>query len=298
MSREMMTTKEAAGYLNLNEKKVYALVKSGKIPCTKVTGKWIFPRNLIDRWIRGDVQTAEVRAETGDVIVTGSHDLSIEVLASEVSRELPERILLSANLGSLGGLMALRQGRCHIAGAHLLHPETNEYNFPYLPQYLPKLETVVVNVVHREQGLMVQPGNPLGISGFEDLCRSEVRFINRQQGAGTRVLLDHNLKRLGLCEDRIKGYDSQVSTHTEVAMAVRSNRSDTGLGVRAAALAFGLEFIPITKERFDFIIPKPVFYTETVQKLLELLRSESFARRVERMGGYDLSNSGRVLAWQ
>ena len=298
MSREMMTTKEVAEYLNLNEKKVYALIKQGKVPCTKTTGKWVFPRRLIDRWIVEDVlQHRKPPEEIANIVVTGSHDLSIDLLASELNERYPELILLSAHLGSTGGLTALRRGRCHMAGAHLLHPETQEYNLPYLPEYLPGLETVVVSFVHREQGLMVQPGNPLSISGFEDLLRPEVRFINRQEGAGTRILLDHHLGKLGIAGARIRGYDHPVSTHTEVAAAVRSSRADVGLGVRAASLAFGLDFVPIAKERFDLIVPKALFYTETVQKVLELIRSETFVRRVEQMGGYDVHDSGKVLAW-
>ena len=154
-----------------------------------------------------------------------------------------------------------------------------------------------MSFVHREQGLIVQPGNPLNISGFEDLCRPEVRFINRQEGAGTRVLLDQHLEKLGIVGTRIRGYDHAVSTHTEVAAAVRSSRADVGLGVRAAALAFGLDFVPIAKERFDLIVPKALFYSETVQKVLELIRSETFIHRVEQMGGYDTHDSGKVLAW-
>ena len=297
MSQEMMTTKEVAEYLNLNEKKVYALIKAEGIPCTKITGKWIFPRNLIDKWIEGDIQGTKDLEGIENITIIGSHDLAIDLIASEINDEFPQLILLSANLGSLGGLMALKQGRSHIAGAHLLHPETNEYNFPYLPKYLPKLETVVVHFVRREQGLMVQPGNPLNISGFEDLCGPNVRFVNRQEGAGTHILLDYHLRQLGIEGSRIKGYDYRVSTHNEVARAIKTDLADVGLGIYAAALAFGLEFIPITEEQFDFIIPKAYFYTEPIQKFIEVIRAEDFIHKVEQMGGYDVKDAGKVLAW-
>ena len=293
-----MTTKEVAEYLNLNEKKVYALIKGANIPGTKITGKWIFPKNLIDKWIEEDVQGNIAFGEIDNITIIGSHDLAIDLLAAEINEKFPQLILLSANLGSVGGLMALNRGRSHIAGAHLLHPDTNEYNFPYLPKYLPKLETIVVHFVYREQGLIVQPSNPLDINGFEDLCRPEVRCINRQEGAGTRLLLDYHLKQLGLKGYQIKGYDYQVSTHTEVAIAIRNEWADVGLGVRAAALAFGLEFIPVTKERFDFIIPKAYFYTEPLQELLEVIRSKNFIQKVEQMGGYDVNDAGKVLSWR
>ncbi|MFQ6044002.1 MAG: substrate-binding domain-containing protein [Candidatus Poribacteria bacterium] len=293
----MMTTKEVAEYLNLNEKKVYALIKEGEIPCTKITGKWIFPKNLLDKWIEDNVQSTKVLEGIENITIIGSHDLSIDLLASEVNKKFPQLILLSANLGSVGGLMSLKRGRSHIAGAHLLHPETHEYNLPYLPKYLPKLESVVVNFVYREQGLIVQSGNPLNISGFGDLCRPDVRFINRQEGSGTRLLLDYHLGRLGIEGNRIRGYNYQVSTHTEVATAIRNGQADVGLGVLAAALSFGLEFIPITKERFDFIIPKVYFYTEPIQELLEIIRSKDFIHEVEQMGGYDVRDTGKVLMW-
>ena len=298
MSQEMMTTKEVAEYLKLNEKKIYALIKEGEIPCTKITGKWIFPKNLIDKWIENDIQGTKALGGIENITIIGSHDLSIDLLASEVNEKFPQLLLLSANVGSIGGLMFLKRGRSHIAGAHILHPETNEYNLPYLSKYLPKLESVVVHFVYREQGLIIQPGNPLNISGFEDLPRPDVRFINRQEGAGTRLLLDYHLKRLGIEGNQIRGYNHQVSTHTEVAMAIRNDQADVGLGVLAAAMAFGLEFIEITKERFDLIIPKVYFYTEPIQELLEIVRSEDFIRKVEQMGGYDVRDAGKVLAWR
>ena len=293
-----MTTKEVSEYLNLNEKKVYALVKEGEIPSTKITGKWIFPKKLIDKWVEDNTQGTEVLEGIENITLIGSHDLSIDLLAGEINDRFPQLILLSANLGSIGGLMSLRRGRSHIAGAHLLHPGSSEYNIPYLPKYLPKLETVVVNFVYREQGLIVQPGNPLNINSFEDLCQSKVRFINRQDGAGTRLLLDYHLKQLSIEGNKIKGYVHQVATHTEVATTIHNDQADVGLGVRAAALAFGLEFIPITEERFDFIIPKAYFYTEPIQELLEVVRSKDFIHKVEQMGGYDVKDAGKVLAWK
>ena len=297
MSHEMMNTKELAAYLNLNEKKVYALIQQGEIPCTKVTGKWIFPRSLIDDWIHSSAQRKQASVTTHDILIMGSHDLLMDVLAREVNRRFPQIAMLCANVGSLGGLAALQQGRSHMAGAHLLDPQTNEYNLPYLPQYVPELETVVVHFVNREQGLVVQPGNPKEVHGFEDLCRPEVRFINRQEGAGTRLLLDHHLQQLGMKSEQIPGYLDQVSTHTEVAMRVRHGFADTGLSIRSAALAFGLDFVPVTTERFDFIIPKAHFYTEAIQELLDVMRSRDFLQKAEQIGGYDVRDVGTVVAW-
>jgi putative molybdopterin biosynthesis protein len=296
MSAEMMSTKEVAAYLNLNEKKVYALVKQAQIPCTKVTGKWVFPKPLVDGWIEESVRIPGA-GHRQNILITGSHDPCVELLAEDLNSRFPELIMLAANIGSTNGISALKQGRCHIAGAHLLDPESNEYNFPYLRHLFSGRETVVVCFVHREQGLIVKPGNPMNVNSLEDLCRGDVRFVNRQQGAGTRVLLDHHLKRMGIADRDILGYDHQVATHTEVATEVKGGRADVGLGVRAAATAFDLEFVPLAKERYDFIIPKQAFYTEPLQKVMDVVRSDRFAEQVLQMGGYDVSEMGSVLSW-
>ena len=297
MGETLMTAKELAKYLNLNEKKIYALIKRGDIPCTKTTGKWLFPKRLIDKWLEDDIQGGQRDQKIESIMIAGSHDLAIDVLASEVNEMFPQLIVLSASIGSVGGLHALQRGRAHVAGVHLFHPETNEYNLPFLDEYLPGIEKVVVHFLYREQGLIVQPGNPLNIDGFQDLSRPDVRFINRQEGAGTRVLLDHHLTLSGMEPTGIRGYDDHVSTHTEVAMAIRSGEANVGLGLRAIALAFGLECIPVTKERYDFVIPKGNFYTQPIQEFLEVIRSEHFRRKIDHMGGYDVSDTGKVISW-
>ena len=298
MTQELMTVKEIARYLSLNEKKIYALIKRGDIPCTRITGKWLFPKKLVDRWIEDDIKGAKSMDRGENITIMGSHDLAIDILESEVIEHFPQLILLTAHVGSVRGLVNLKHGLSHIAGVHLFDPETKEYNLSYVPKYLPKTETVVVHFLDRLQGLIVQPGNPLNVKGFEDLTRPDVRFINRQEGAGTRLLLDHNMKRLNIEGWQIHGYDTCVSTHTEVAMAVRSGSADVGLGLKAAALAAGLDFISITKERFDFVIPKVHFYSEPIQELIEIIRSDTFQGRVDRMGGYDTKDTGKVLTWK
>jgi putative molybdopterin biosynthesis protein len=297
MSESFLTAKELSKYLSINEKKIYALIKRGDIPCTKKTGKWLFPKKLIDKWIEDDIQGTASPEPFENINIMGSHDLAIDILASEVNEQFPQLIILSAHIGSVGGLRTLQHSRAHMAGVHLLHPETKEYNLPYLPQYIPEIKAVVVHFLNRDQGFIMAQGNPLAIRGFEDLTRPDVRFINRQEGAGTRLLLDYHLGQAGIEGWQIHGYDSHVTTHTEVAMAIRSGQADVGLGLRAAAQAFGLDFIPITKERFDFVIPKAIFYTQPIQELLEVVRSESFKLKVAKISGYDSTDTGRVLAW-
>ena len=297
MSKELMTTREVAKYLKLNEKKVYALAKSGDIPCTKVTGKWLFPKEHIDSWIEKSVHPASMTEEFEHIKVVGSHDPAIDLLASEVNGRFPRITLLAAHIGSLGGLEALTRGAAHISGIHLLDPETNDYNLSYVKKVAAGLNPVVVHFLDREQGLMTQPGNTLQIEGIEDLTRQGVRFINRQKGSGTRILLDFNLEKLGIAPDGIMGYDDCASTHTEVATAIRGGSANVGLGLRTAAVSANLDFISITKERYDLVIPRTYFYTEPVQKCLEVVRSKRFRERVERLGGYDTTDAGTVLLW-
>jgi len=287
-----MTVKEVARYLSLNEKKIYALIKREDIPCTKVTGKWMFPKRHIDRWLEENMQGS---GRFDSISVKGSHDPALDLLASEVHERFPRLTVLSAHVGSLEGLAAIGRGGAHMSGVHLFDPETNEYNITFIRRYVQALKPIVIHFLDREQGLIVQKGNPLGICGFEDLAKRDVRFINRQKGSGTRLLLDHHLGRLGIDSGAVVGYGDCVSTHTEVAAAVRRGRAGAGLGVRAAAA--GLDFVPVTKERYDFVVRKEYFYTEPLQKCMDVMRSRRFRDRVKQMGGYDITDTGAVLSW-
>lgn len=229
------------------------------------------------------------------LVAIGSHDLALDILADRMHALGRGYSLASSNVGSLGGLLAIRKGHAHLAGSHLLDPESGEYNLPYIRRYLGGVPVRLVHLVHREQGLMVSPGNPLGIRGLKDLTRAEVTFINRQGGSGTRVLLDHHLQRLGMAPERVQGYDREEYTHMAVAVAVLSGSADAGMGILAAARALGLDFIPVAKERYDLVIPEAFFETEGIQLLLGIVGSDAFREAVHSMGGYDPSESGRVL---
>jgi putative molybdopterin biosynthesis protein len=203
--------------------------------------------------------------------------------------------LASSNVGSLGGLTALRDGLCHVAGSHLLDPKTGEYTLPYLGQLLPGRELAVVRLVHREQGLILAPGNPTGTTGIEDVDRRGLRYVNRQRGAGTRMLLDHELARHGIEPERIDGYRREEHTHLAVAAAVAAGRADCGLGVLAAARAFGLDFVPVAKEPYDLVLLKDSIEDELLAPLFDLLESPDFRRAVTALGGYDTSETGRRI---
>lgn len=300
MNKEMLNTKEVAGYLNINEKQVYRLIKEKKIPATRITGKWTFPRRLIEEWI---IESAsenigkKKRRELEDhIVIMGSNDFTIELLSHELSARFPKFSLSFSNLGSIGGLIALGRGSSHIASCHLLDPDTGEYNLPYLPRYLPDLETTAINLIYRDLGLILRSGNPLDIAGIEDMVRPKIRIINRQEGSGTRIFFDFELKRLGIDPNRINGYEKQVNTHAEVATAVLSGVADVGLGILSAARMLGLEFIHITRERYDLVIPKENLSAKPVGALLEVIRSQEFSGKVEQMGGYDTRDSGKIMS--
>ncbi len=230
------------------------------------------------------------------VVVIGSHDLTLDLLASELRRADPLASLSSSNVGSLGGLLALQRGEAHLAGSHLLDEETGEYNVPYVRRLLPDTEVVLVNLVHRQQGLLVAKGNPRGIKGLRDLARGDVAFVNRQRGSGTRVLLDYELRRQGIDPSGINGYEREEFTHTAVAAAVASGAADAGLGILAAATALGLDFVPLLKERYDLVIPAEFHDSALLQPLLSIVRGPGFRTQVEGLGGYDTSEMGRTVA--
>ena len=232
---------------------------------------------------------------TRAVVTIGSHDLTLDLLADELGRRYPGRRLSSANVGSLGGLLALARGEAHFAGSHLLDEETGEYNTAYIHRLLPRLPVVLLGFVQREQGLIVPRGNPKDIRGWADLARPDVVFINRQRGAGTRVLLDYRLKGAGIDPRAIQGYDRQEFTHLAVAAAVASGAADCGLGILAAARALDLDFVPLDLERYDLVIPAAFYASDVLAPLLAIVRDPAFAARVDALGGYATPQMGRVL---
>lgn len=230
------------------------------------------------------------------VVVVGSHDNTLDVLANQIKVRDCRFGLSSSNVGSLGGLMTLRNGYCHTAGCHLLDTETGTYNVSYIRRYLPNMRVKLVNLVYRDQGLMVPKGNPKGIKGIEDLARDGISFVNRQAGSGTRILLDYRLGSFNIKPESIKGYDQEEFTHMSVAVTVLSGAADTGLGIYAAAKALDLDFIPIVTEEYDLVIPEECFGDDKIELMLEVIRSEAFKKQVDQMGGYDTSKTGRVVA--
>ena len=230
------------------------------------------------------------------IVAIGSHDLTLDLLSSELSKAHTGLSLSSSNVGSLGGLIALQRGEAHLAGSHLMDEETGEYNVSYVKRYLPGMPVVLVNLVYRDQGLIVPKGNPKGLAGLDDLLRPDVQFVNRQRGAGTRVLLDYRLGQMGATPGQIQGYRREEYTHLAVAAAVAGGSADTGLGILAAARALNLDFLPLMQERYDLVIPRAVYESGLLDPLLALIRGSDFRKQVEALGGYDGSQMGEVVA--
>jgi putative molybdopterin biosynthesis protein len=229
------------------------------------------------------------------LIMIGSHDNAIDVLANELKGRDSRVHLSSSNVGSLGGLLALRRKQTHLAGSHLLDTQTGEYNYSYVERYLKGSGVLLVQLAMREQGLLIKKGNPKGIKGIEDLLRSDVTFINRQGGSGTRVLFDYCIEQLGVPAEGIRGYDQEEFTHMSVAVSVSSGRADAGMAIYSSAKALDLDFIPIARERYDLLVAESAWPDFKVRMALDIIASDSFRRKVDSMGGYDVSNSGRIM---
>lgn len=297
--KKLLSTKEVAQFLNVNEKMVYSLVSEKGLPATKVTGKWLFPRHLVEQWLETHtLNYPEIRSEIpsgqGLLIIAGSNDLLLDRTISLFNATYPECVAVFGNLGSMGGLRALRQNLCHIASSHLLQENEAEYNFDYAFQEL-DLMPAVVNFCRREQGILVPENNPKKISGVSDLARPGIRIVNRPLGTGTRLLLDRELKKAGITGEIIDGYAKEVHRHLEVGLEILAGRADAGPGIGAVADLLNIGFVPIRWERYDLMILKTLFFDEGVQKFLSVLHEKEFRQLGGEIAGYDLSVSGKMI---
>jgi putative molybdopterin biosynthesis protein len=250
-------------------------------------------RLVSDRW-RTMARETPVPS-TDSIRFVGSHDPSISILADWLKKEFPSHSLQISFAGSLGGLIALSENKADMAGCHLWDQETDTYNSAFVRRLLPGQRTALLTLAHRRLGIIVPAGNPAGIQTLADLTQPQVRFINRQSGAGTRVWLDAQLSRWQLDCKQIVGYDDEVMTHTEVARTIAEGRANVGLGIETAATAYGLDFLFLTNERYDLIIPEAVLASEPVQHLAIWLRTEESHALLNAMKGYDTSETGQLL---
>jgi len=254
----------------------------------------------ISRWREERIDSA--KADNKDVkrsarsrnkiSIVGSHDLALDLLMSLFREKSPDVEIKVTHAGSLGGLIALQEERAHLAGIHLLDEETGEYNYPYIKRILPGRKLAIVHLAYRIQGLMFEAGNPKHIKGLADLRRKDIKFINRQRGSGTRVLLDLNLRKMGILPFEVKGYDNELDTHLSIALAINNRKADVGLGIQAVVKSYGLDFLPLFRERYDLVIPKENYDSKNFATFIEIITSSEFKNIVNQVGGYETTQTG------
>lgn len=289
---EMMTTREVADYLRIKERKVYDLVRDKRIPCARVTGKWLFPKNLIDVWIARGTEFPDDAAglPPAPPVVVGSHDPLLEWAVRESRCELA---MLPG--GSLDGLRRMAEGEASVCGLHVQDGETGEYNAPALVHVCRGQDLVLIEWARRRQGLIVASGNPLGIQTITDLPRLKARVVPRQAEAGSQILLGHLLDKAGVAVEDVRMLDRPARNETDLALAVLEGHADVGLGIEAVARVFRLGFVPLHEERYDLLIRRREYFEPPIQALISFSRTATFMERAASLGGYDVSGSGRVV---
>lgn len=299
-TKSFLSTKQVAELLDVNEKMIYTLVADKGLPATKVTGKWIFPRHLVEQWLENQTinypePSVPLPSYHGLLIIVGSNDILLDRLISLFNSLYKEHVAVFGNVGSMGGLKALGSDLCHVASSHLLQEDEQEYNFDFAREELKGKSPVLVNFCRREQGLLAAKGNPKKISRVSDLGQPGIKIANRPEGTGTRLLLDRELERAGLKGSQIEGYQQEFRSHLDVAMEVFSGRVDAALAIRPVANLLGLDFIPLRWERYDLLISKEHFFEQGVQLFLGLLHEPQFREMAEKLDGYDLSLCGKMV---
>lgn len=296
---ELFTTKEVARFLQINEKMVYALIAEKGLPATKITGKWLFPRHLVLQWIEAHTSNLpglnrESYSDKNLLILTGSNDILLERLIAQYNLLYPGHVATFGNMGSMGGIKTLKQGLCDIATSHLIQDDEREYNFAFV-----RLEfdppPAVINFCRREQGILLQPGNPKNIHGIADLGKKGMIIVNRAVGTGTRLLLDKSLSKSGLKGEKIAGYNDIRNSHMDVGLDILQGKADAGLAIRPVASLLGLDFLPLRWERYDFLINRQRFFSREVQQFLGILNEPFFKETAAAFPGYDISAAGRLL---
>ena len=246
--------------------------------------------------VAGEETEAELLVEpeaiNNTIVSIGSHDITLDILSDEIRNRGNDIRIASGNVGSLGGLLALKRGTAHMAGCHLLDIQTGEYNISYIRKYLEGVPVHVFNLVARDQGLIIQKGNPKEVKGIGDLKRDDITFVNRQPGSGTRILFDYKLKEMGIDPARIMGYENEEYTHMNVAVSVLNGMTDVGLGIMAAARALDLDFIPVIKEQYDLVVPSSFVDDPKIELIIGVARSREFRERIKGLGGYNPAKSG------
>jgi putative molybdopterin biosynthesis protein len=290
-AKQLLTTKEIAAYLKINEKKVYQLIQEGSIPCTRVVGKWLFPLGQINRWIEEHTELSK------NILVAGSDDPLLISLIEEFNQmHFPQYLAFHASVGSQKGLVSLNEGKAQIAGVHLFHPPSGEYNLPYIKKHLAGKKYLAINLAYRRQGLLVAKGNPQAIDKISDLVHNELRFVNRNPGSGTRYLLDYMLEKERLSPGQINGYQIELSTHLETATEILKGNADVGIGLEYTAHLLKLDFIPLVEERFDLVTMKEGFVAHPLKDFFAFLEPEKLTLKTDIYNGYDFRDCGSIVS--
>ena len=297
--KRLLSTKEVAEFLNIHEKMVYVLVSEKGMPATKIAGKWLFPQYLIEQWVENNTinfpdNLKPLTSNQRLIVLAGSNDILLDRVMTLFNRTYSGHLAVFGNIGSLGGVQALRNNLCHIASSHLMQDDETDYNFEFAAQEFSTMP-VVVNFCRRLQGLIYRKNNPLEILSVADLGRPNLRLVNRSLGTGTRLLLDKELQKAGIRADKILGYNFEVSRHMDVGLEILAGRADVGPGIEAVAGALDLGFMPLRWERFDFLVSKEMFFEQTIQNFLGLLQSEPFKEIGRSIPGYDLNLAGKIV---
>lgn len=296
--KKLLSTKEVAHRLGVNEKMVYTLIAEKGLPASKVTGKWLFPNHLVEQWVESRTinypEHRQPQPREDLLIICGSNDLLLERSLSLFMNLYPDQTAVFGNLGSLGGLKALRRGVCQMASSHLAQNKGEEYNFSFAREVLQELPAVV-NFARREQGLVLAQGNPRGITGMTDLGTKQLTVVNRPLGTGTRLLFDRELEKAGVEVSTLAGYDKEMNRHLDIGLEILAGRADCGPAIRPVASLLGLDFLPLAWERFDLLIPKDRFFDKAVQLFLNMLPDKALRQMAETLDGYDMSMTGKMI---
>lgn len=284
-----MSAKEVAKYLRINEKRVYRLVREGRIPHLKIGGKIGFPKELIDKWI---LETAQ---EEGNIYLAGSDDPLLKLIIDVHNKGTTDSVVFYAPVGSINGLKMLREMKAKVASCHILDVERRDYSPSYVERYLGRGDYVVVELFGRRQGLYVQKGNPKGIRSLRDLASKKVYFVNRNRGSGTRLLFDFLLREEGVEENLLVGSEREVDSHLQAGLFVLKGYADCAFGIEYVASMLELDFIPLFSERFDLVMPKEEYLRPQLKRFLSLFEQPSLSSLCRDLRGYDTTRSGRIV---
>ena len=298
-NKEFLTVNEVAELLNINEKKIYALLKDGRIPGTKITGKWLFPKEELEEFIRSDSRMMIRRPEPSRaherniILAAGSDDPAMSTIQGVFHRTYPHYVLFSSIVGSEEGLHLLNEGFCSIAFCHLYDTGTKDFNFAYMERLLDDPgRYVVVNLFYRTVGFVTKKTE---VGSFSDIVAGGLAFINRQKGSGIRSRVDAMVEKEHIRKEEIRGFDEEAYTHLDVITHILSGKADVGVTAQSVACLPGLCFKKILQERFDMVVLKDSFFGENIQAFVEFVRSDNFKRIMATMQGYDCRNTGKVM---